>query len=401
MLIPMLVFVRMAALCMSPCVKLVNSFAPLSRRTRGREVPLTSRFSATDHHHPKKQSGDARGLARPNKEITLADILAQMATDKALSEKREAANKASSDERKAANKASIDHHFSDLKNQMATDKALSEKRKATNKASSDHHFSDLKNQMATDKALSEKREAANKALSDEREAANKASIDLQFSDLKNQMATDKASSDLQFSDLKNQMAINKASSDRRFSKLDSRLDSTSLTLQHLTNYNAKRDRELEQLAVNKFNDELEFAGWTVHEIHASKIRNNKGKDVLEWDGYLLGTNAESAKLFVFETTKQAYHKDFYDKFLTRLAKMKTSVLPEILHESGGQFQKHTEFVQDFQAVLGPVKDKFQVVGVLCSPYFTKEMMRLIETAIVDISVVKMTTEEEWQVTIKV
>ena len=308
MLIPMLVFVRMTALCMSPCVKLVNSFAPLSRRT------LTSRFSATDHHHPKKQSGDARGLARPNKEITLADILAQMATDKALSEKREAANKASSDERKAANKASIDHHFSDLKNQMA---------------------------------------------------------------------------------------INKASSDRWFSKLDSRLDSMTSTLQHLVNDNAKRDREFKQLPVNQFAEELEIAGWTVQDFHVSHIVNDEGKDVLEWDGYLLGTNAESAKLFVFETTKQAYHKDFYDNFLTRLAKMKTSVLPEILHGSGGQFQKHTEFVQDFQAVLGPVKDKFQVVGVLCSPYFTKEMMRLIETANVNISVVKMTTEEEWQVTIKV
>ena len=337
MLIPMLVFVRMTALCMSPCVKLVNSFAPLSRRT------LTSRFSATDHHHPKKQSGDARGLARPNKEITLADILAQMATDKALSEKREAANKASSDERKAANKASIDHHFSDLKNQMATDKALSEKRKATNKASIDHHFSDLKNQMA----------------------------------------------------------INKASSDRWFSKLDSRLDSMTSTLQHLVNDNAKRDREFKQLPVNQFAEELEIAGWTVQDFHVSHIVNDEGKDVLEWDGYLLGTNAESAKLFVFETTKQAYHKDFYDNFLTRLAKMKTSVLPEILHGSGGQFQNHSEFVHDFQAVLGPVKDKFQVVGVLCSPYFTKEMMRLIETANVNISVVKMTTEEEWQVTIKV
>jgi len=120
---------------------------------------------------------------------------------------------------------------------------------------------------------------------------------------------------------------------------------------------------------------------------------------LEWDGYLLGTNAESARLFVFET-KQVFNKELYDNFLTRLAKMKTSVLPEILHENGGQFQKHTKFVQSFQTVLGPVKDKFQVVGVLCSPSFRKEVMTAIETSIEDISVVKMATEK-FQVTIRV
>ena len=192
-------------------------------------------------------------------------------------------------------------------------------------------------------------------------------------------------------DVKTQMAANKESSDQNFLRLET-------GIADLKFYNFKRDRELEQLAVIKFVEELEIADWTVREIHVSDIKNDEGKKVLEWDGYLLGTKSDAAKLFIFET-KQVFDKQLYDKFLVRLAKMKTSVLPEILQGSGGQFQKNTKIVQGFQTVLGPVKDKFQIVGVLCSPSFRKEVTELIET-VVGISVVKMATEK-FQVTIRV
>jgi hypothetical protein len=209
-----------------------------------------------------------------------------------------------------------------------------------------------------------------------------------LADVKTDLAdvkTDLADVKTDLADVKTQMAANKESSDTQFAGL--------------TFYNAKRDRELEQLAVNKFVEELEIAGWTVREIHVSDIKNVDGKKVLEWDGYLLGTKSDAAKLFIFET-KQVFDKQLYDKFLARLAKMKTSVLPEILRGSGGQFQKNTKSVQGFQTVLGPVKDKFQVVGVLCSPSFRKEVTASIETSVVGISVVKMATDK-FQVTIRV
>jgi len=206
--------------------------------------------------------------------------------------------------------------------------------------------------------------------------------------------------------LDTQMAANKESSDQNFLGLKTdmagvKTDMADVKTQiaGLTFYNAKRDRELEQLAVIKFVEELEIAGWTVREIHVSDIKNDEGKKVLEWDGYLLGTKSDAAKLFIFET-KQVFDKQLYDKFLARLAKMKTSVLPEILQGSGGQFQKNTKIVQGFQTVLGPVKDKFQVVGVLCSPSFRKEVTASIETSVVGISVVKMATDK-FQVTIRV
>ena len=233
---------------------------------------------------------------------------------------------------------------------------------AANKESSDQNFLGLKTDMADVKTQM----AANKESSDTQMAANKESSDQNFLGVKTQMAANKESSDTQFAGL--------------------------------TFYNAKRDRELEQLAVSKFVEELEIAGWTVREIHVSDIKNDDGKKVLEWDGYLLGTKSDAAKLFIFET-KQVFDKQLYDKFLVRLAKMKTSVLPEILQGSGGQFQKNTKIVQGFQTVLG-LKDKFQVVGVLCSPSFRKEVTELIETSVVGISVVKMATEK-FQVTIRV
>ena len=218
-------------------------------------------------------------------------------------------------------------------------------------------------------------------------------------DVKTQMAANKESSDKNFlrldtgiARLDTQMAANKESSDQNFLRLDTGIAGLKF-------YNFKRDRELEQLAVIKFVEELEIAGWTVREIHVSDIKNDEGKKVLEWDGYLLGTKSDAAKLFIFET-KQVFDKQLYDKFLVRLAKMKTSVLPEILQGSGGQFQKNTKIVQGFQTVLGPVKDKFQIVGVLCSPSFRKEVTELIETAVVGISVVKMATEK-FQVAIRV
>ena len=235
----------------------------------------------------------------------------------------------------------------------------------------------------------------------------------QLAGMKTQTAADKASIDKQFSKMatdilgmKTQMAADKASNDQQFSKIatdilgiKTEILGVKTQIAGLTFYNAKRDRELEQSAVNKFAEELEIAGWAVQEIRVSDIKNDEGKKVLEWDGYLLGTKSEAAKLFIFET-KQVFDKQLYDKFLARLAKMKTSVLPEILRGSGGQFQKNTKSVQGFQTVLGPVKDKFQVVGVLCSPSFRKEVTASIETSVVGISVVKMATDK-FQVTIRV
>jgi len=228
----------------------------------------------------------------------------------------------------------------------------------------------------------------------------------QLAGMKTQTAADKASIDKQFSKMatdilgmKTQMAADKASNDQQFSKIATDILGVKTQIAGLTFYNAKRDRELEQSAVNKFAEELEIAGWAVQEIRVSDIKNDEGKKVLEWDGYLLGTKSEAAKLFIFET-KQVFDKQLYDKFLARLAKMKTSVLPEILRGSGGQFQKNTKSVQGFQTVLGPVKDKFQVVGVLCSPSFRKEVTASIETSVVGISVVKMATDK-FQVTIRV
>lgn len=219
-------------------------------------------------------------------------------------------------------------------------------------------------------------------------------------DMNAQAAADKASSDQQFlgskpdlADVKTQMAANKESSDQNFLRLETQIAG-------LIFYNAKRDRELAQLPVNQFVEELENAGWTVQAIDVNDVRIDEGENLLEWDGYFFGTKSEAVKLFIFET-KPMFDKYLYDKFLVRLAKMKTSVLPEILQGSGGQFQKNTKMVQGFQTVLGPVKDKFQVVGVLCSPSFRKEVTELIETSVVVFpSVVKMATED-YQVTIRV
>ena len=68
----------------------------------------------------------------------------------------------------------------------------------------------------------------------------------------------------------------------------------------------------------------------------------------------------------------------HSQFLLRLARTKTSILPEILQGNGGSFYTHHSLVKRFQSVLLPVKDKFQVTGVVCSPTIQKDVYDAIK-----------------------
>ena len=125
--------------------------------------------------------------AWPKNEITLEDIMNQVTNSK----------------------VSTDKQFSVLSGQVAE-----------NKTSADIQFSVLSGQMAENNAL--------------------------FSALSGQVAENKASADNHFSVLSGQMAENKASADEHFALNNERLDKVLATLNRLDNYNAKRDRELEQ-----------------------------------------------------------------------------------------------------------------------------------------------------------
>ena len=98
---------------------------------------------------------------------------------------------------------------------------------------------DIMHQIANNKASGDKQFTV---LSDQI-ADNKASADKQFTVLSDQIADNKASADKQFTVLSDQIADNKASVDEHFASTHERLDVMSATLNRLTKYNAKRDRE--------------------------------------------------------------------------------------------------------------------------------------------------------------